>query len=37
MGCFPLLSYSLKDSALIKVFNIVFGLLSGSVLFALGF
>ena len=36
-GMLPLLSYSLKDSVLIKVFNIVFGLFSGGVLFALGF
>ena len=36
-GMLPLLSYSLKDSVLIKVFNIVFGLLSGGILFALGF
>jgi len=36
-GMLPLLSYSLKDSVLIKVFNVVFGLLSGGILFALGF
>jgi len=36
-GMLPLLSYSLKDSVLIKMFNIVFGLLSGGILFALGF
>ncbi|MBW1862249.1 MAG: selenocysteine protein, partial [Deltaproteobacteria bacterium] len=36
-GMLPLLSYSLKDSVLIKMFNIVFGLFSGGVLFALGF
>ncbi len=36
-GMLPLLSYSLKDSVLIKVFNMVFGLLSGGILFALGF
>jgi len=36
-GMLPLLSYSLKDSVLIKVFNLVFGLLVGGVLFALGF
>ena len=32
----PLLSYSLKDSVLIKMFNIIFGLLSGGILFAFG-
>ena len=36
-GMLPLLSYSLKDSVLIKVFNLVFGLLVGGVLFAMGF
>ncbi len=36
-GMLPLLSYSLKDSVLIKMFNIVFALLSGGILFALGF
>jgi len=36
-GMLPLLSYSLKDSALIKVFNLVFGLVSGGFIFALGF
>jgi len=36
-GMPPLLSYSLKDSVLIKLFNITFRLLSGGVLFALGF
>jgi len=36
-GMLPLLSYSLKDSVLIKLFNITFGLLSGGILFALGF
>jgi len=36
-GMLPLLSYSLKDSVLIKLFNITFRLLSGGVLFALGF
>jgi hypothetical protein len=35
-GMLPLLSYSLKDSALIKGFNVVFGLLVGGVLFAFG-
>jgi uncharacterized spore protein YtfJ len=32
----PLLSYSLKDSVLIKVFNLVFGLGVGGSLFAVG-
>ena len=32
----PLLSYSLKDSVLIKVFNLAFGLIVGGTLFALG-
>jgi hypothetical protein len=36
-GMLPMISYSLKDSALIKAFNLVFGLFVGSVLFALGF
>ncbi|RJP18011.1 MAG: selenocysteine protein [Candidatus Abyssobacteria bacterium SURF_5] len=35
-GMLPLLSYSVRDSALIKVFNLVFGLSIGAVLFALG-
>ncbi len=36
-GMLPMLSYSLKDSALIKVFNLVFGLGIGSILLMLGF
>ncbi len=36
-GMLPLLSYSLKDSVAIKIFNLVFGLTVGSMLFALGF
>ncbi|MFO7972800.1 MAG: putative manganese transporter, partial [Desulfobacterales bacterium] len=36
-GMLPLLSYSLKDSVMIKIFNLVFGLLVGGVLFAIGF
>ena len=36
-GMLPLLSYSLKDSVLIKVFNLIFGLAVGSMFFALGF
>jgi len=35
-GMLPLLSYSLKDSALIKLFNLIFGLAVGSFLFVLG-
>jgi hypothetical protein len=36
-GMLPLLSYSVKDSLLIKGFNLVFGLVVGGVMFALGF
>jgi hypothetical protein len=36
-GMLPLLSYSLKDSVLIKVFNLVFGLTVGGIFFVLGF
>ena len=36
-GMLPMLSYSLKDSVLIKIFNLVFGLGIGSVLFVMGF
>ncbi len=36
-GMLPMLSYSLKDSVLIKIFNLVFGLGIGSILFMLGF
>ncbi|MBW2564963.1 MAG: hypothetical protein JRE29_13200 [Deltaproteobacteria bacterium] len=36
-GMLPLLSYSFKDSMLIKVFNLVFGLTVGGIFFALGF
>jgi hypothetical protein len=35
-GMLPLLSYSLKDSILIKLFNLIFGLSVGGILFALG-
>jgi len=35
-GMLPLLSYSLKDSMLIKGLNLVFGLVVGCILFALG-
>jgi hypothetical protein len=36
-GMLPLLSYSIKDSVLIKVFNFAFGLILGGMLFTLGF
>jgi hypothetical protein len=36
-GMLPLLSYSFKDSVLIKVFNLVFGLAVGGMLFVIGF
>jgi hypothetical protein len=36
-GMLPLLSYSLKDSLLIKIFNLVFGLAVGGTFFYLGF
>ncbi len=36
-GMLPLLSYSIKDSVLIKVFNLVFALVIGGIFFALGF
>jgi len=35
-GMLPLLSYSIKDSMLIKLFNLVFGIAIGSLLFAVG-
>lgn len=35
-GMLPLLSYSIKDAALIKAFNLAFGLAVGGLLFALG-
>ena len=35
-GMLPLLSYSLKDSLLIKLLNLIFGLSIGSILLALG-
>ncbi len=35
-GMLPLLSYSLKDSVLIKIFNLVFGLTVGAAFFSLG-
>lgn len=36
-GMLPMLSYSIKDSILIKGFNLVFGVALGSGLFAMGF
>jgi hypothetical protein len=36
-GMLPMISYSLKDSGLIKAFNLVFGLFVGGILFTLGF
>ncbi len=36
-GMLPLLSYSIRDSLLIKAFNLVFGITVGTVIFALGF
>lgn len=35
-GMLPMLSYSIKDSILIKVFNLTFGIATGSALFAMG-
>lgn len=35
-GMLPMLSYSLKDSVLIKAFNLAFGISIGALLFALG-
>jgi len=35
-GMLPMLSYSIKDSILIKVFNLIFGIATGTVLFTLG-
>jgi Putative, 10TM heavy-metal exporter len=36
-GLLPMLSYSVKDSALIKIFNLIFGLTVGLILFSMGF
>ncbi len=36
-GMLPLLSYTIKDSILIKVFNLVFALVVGLIFFTLGF
>ncbi len=35
-GMLPLLSYSVRDSVMIKAFNLVFGLVVGGLLFAIG-
>ncbi|MEJ2427582.1 MAG: putative manganese transporter [Deltaproteobacteria bacterium] len=35
-GMLPLLSYSIKDSVLIKIFNLIFGLAVGGTLYVLG-
>ena len=36
-GMLPMLSYSVKDSLKIKLFNLIFGLIFGLILFAIGF
>ena len=36
-GMLPLLSYTIKDSILIKIFNLVFGIIIGLVFYLLGF
>ena len=36
-GILPLLSYNVKDAILVKVFNLVFGLSVGAILYILGF
>jgi hypothetical protein len=36
-GMLPMLSYSIKDSVLIKIFNLVFGLALGTLIYVLGF
>jgi len=36
-GMLPMLSYSIRDSLLIKVFNLAFGVTVGAAIFALGF
>ena len=36
-GMLPMLSYSVKDSVLIKIFNLVFGLALGTIIYALGY
>jgi hypothetical protein len=36
-GMLPMLSYSVKDSVRIKIFNVVFGILTGTIIYLLGF
>lgn len=36
-GMLPMLSYSIKDSILIKVFNLAFGIILGAIIYFLGF
>jgi hypothetical protein len=36
-GMLPMLSYSLKDSLKIKIFNLTFGIILGSIVYAIGF
>ncbi len=36
-GMLPMLSYSVKDSLRIKIFNLVFGLTAGAIIYLLGF
>ncbi len=36
-GMLPMLSYSIKDSVLIKVFNLIFGLVLGAIIYFMGF
>jgi len=36
-GMLPMFSYSVKDSVLIKIFNLVFGFVLGTIIFLLGF
>jgi hypothetical protein len=36
-GMLPMLSYSIKDSVLIKIFNLVFGLALGTIIYVSGF
>jgi len=36
-GMLPMLSYSIKDSILIKVFNLIFGISIGLIFYFIGF
>jgi hypothetical protein len=36
-GILPMLSYSIKDSVRIKLFNLTFGIILGSIIYAIGF